>query len=252
MKKYAIVAYCSCNYKDAFDFVIKSWLKQKTEKIFIYSDGEGFTYDNDRVEIIPIFSPHTDWVEGVARKVKSLYHFYNNYDYENILFMDIDAYPIKELGDIFNENFDAALTRFTGIVSSGLFFLQRNERTKKFIYNWYSAQSEYEKNKKHWHYHVAEVLDQVSLSDISKHMHKNNQLIVKPINYNAYSFKVEDIDKWVKIEKNMDREQIAQKIKYRQEYAMKHKDIKVLHFYNNNYRNKKVVNDIFKVFGVDK
>jgi len=36
--RYSIFTICSKNYKDAYNFVIESWLRTKVEKIYVYTD----------------------------------------------------------------------------------------------------------------------------------------------------------------------------------------------------------------------
>jgi len=205
--------------------------------------------------LLPKFKKSNRWIDGVSRKVESLVHFWRDYDYDHVIFLDIDAYIIAELGGLFAQDFDVALTRFNrpkSHVSSGLFFLKRNDRTSSFIDRWNQVQTRFKRMNKHRKGRGGSVLDQKSLTIVSRKMHRMGELSVLPIDYDEYSFKVKDLSRWKKLKGLDDKRRRVRIREYEsnRKRVIGSKDIKVLHFYGNSYRNPELVSKVFREAGV--
>jgi hypothetical protein len=250
--KYAIISYCSFNYKDAFDFVIKTWLSTDVDKIYIYTDDDKWKSDNERIEIIKFFEPSTDWVINVGRKGKIVHDFTHRHDYKKYILLDVDCYLLQNLGGLFNEDFDVAISRVAKgqMVSSGIMFINKTKESVTFVDGWMKEQNRLFKNKKYRRPHKSSY-NQKSLDNVTHKAMKDKTTKVLPISYTEYSFKVKDLDKFRQDYKKKyppkEMKRRTDRYNKKQKAAVKENDIKVLHFYNNSYRNSKTVKNIFKL-----
>jgi hypothetical protein len=144
---YDIVSYCSSDYKDAYEFIVPTWLKNtKAKNIVIYTDSD-FQPLDPRVEIRKDFLPSNDWLVGTGRRIDALQKYLDSKptaDY--FVFFDIDCYvvrPFEELFDIMERHFDITLTRLAGrnehsggTATAGVFFAKNNENVRKFASDW--------------------------------------------------------------------------------------------------------------------
>lgn len=250
--KYSIVSVCTYNYKDAFDFVIDSWLRSSAENIYIYTDTDKWKSDNDRVKIINIFNNSNDWVVNVGRKCKAIKHFINNFDKDNAVLFDIDCYIHKDVADLFEKDFDLAISRIEKgrMLSSGVIFIKNNERVRKFIDKWDKTQNKFFKYKKFTQKNRG-AYDQKALHVITYKAIDDKSVKILPIGYTEYSFKVKNLDEWLKYaNKKWSKKEVSKRLsEYKTKRAMniRTKDVRVLHFYNNSYRDKNTVRTIFSL-----
>ncbi len=133
MQPYSIITLCTKNYRQAYNFVIDSWLRTKAEKIYVYTDDPEWQSSNDRVEIVHCFKYSTDWLENVGKKVFACIDVikYERTHWHNAIFIDIDCYITAELGNIFNNDFDIAATRVDEPrldTSTGFFCFRNNSQ----------------------------------------------------------------------------------------------------------------------------
>ena len=143
MAEYSIFSMCTKNYRDAYEFVIDSWLKTKARKIYIYTDDENWKSDNSRIKIIRLFDESDDWLVNVGRKfmvAKDVVKFND----ELLMFIDIDCYFVNDVGYIFDKyDFDFAVTRLYKMdteINSGLYFFHNTKHNRKFIDDWNTDQ----------------------------------------------------------------------------------------------------------------
>ncbi len=148
MAEYSIFSMCTKNYRDAYEFVIDSWLRTTAKNIYIYTDDKSWISDNDRIKIIKLFDESDDWLVNVGRKfmvAKDVVKFGDKL----LMFIDIDCYFVNDIGYIFDKyDFDFAVTRLyrrDTEINSGLYFFSNTEYNRTFINDWAEDQ---EKNYK--------------------------------------------------------------------------------------------------------
>jgi len=188
---YSIVTYCSKSYWLRFSKIIKSWLNQKSvDNIYVYTDYEiiknqiydKIIYKNIREEESTCFGLNC------ALKAESLQCFVNNNKFENILLLDIDCLIMKDVDDLFNEDFNIAVTIYpevkekyrTNNISSGFVALKNCNQVKDFINQWVERQK---------NLHNAPCRDQKALSELITDLYKNHKDIykIKLLNGNIYN-----------------------------------------------------------------
>lgn len=177
---YNIVAYCGQSYFTRFQKTIKNWCDQRSvANIYIYTDNE--VSENQIYEKIiykNIFKESTCFGVSCARKAESLKYFINNNKFENILLLDIDCLIVKDLDDLFNEDFNIAVTIYpevkpryqTNNISSGFVVLKNCNQAKDFINQWVERQK---------NLHNAPSRDQRALSELVTDLYKNKNDIYK-------------------------------------------------------------------------
>lgn len=161
MHNFDIVSYCSLNYKDAYDFVIDSWIKNSLcNNITIYTDGDLIKSNNPKVKIIKLFNKYSnDWLIGTGRRLDALKHYINSKPQcDFFCFFDIDCYVVKpfvEIFDIMKPFFDLTVTRLfprtenSSITSTaGLFFIKNNQAGCDFISDWKLLSDKYKQEKR--------------------------------------------------------------------------------------------------------
>lgn len=201
MKKnnYSIFSICTENYRDAMDFVLESWLKyDNVDNIYIYTDFNIENNIDDRVKILNTLNKTDDWLEIVGFKAIILNDFINKFNVNNFAFIDIDCYMIGDVSDIFNEDFDIAVTRMYNKrdANSGVWFCKNNENIKMFSEKWMDLQLEY-KNKNIGVRKHSSSYSQRSFSHILHAEHKNlKYLKVLPID-KKYNYEEGKVDEWV-------------------------------------------------------
>ena len=236
MSDYSIFTMCSKNYKDAYDFVIKSWLKSKAKYIYIYTDDPGWKSNNNRIIIINFFDKITDdWLVNTGRRViigKDIIKFNNN----RLVFLDIDCYLLNDIGYVFDEyDFDFAVTRLHRkniATSAGVYFFYNTEHNKRFFDDWFEKQNNnYKKRKGVVAYENSYA--QRAFSDVLRKYYKEKTHVVIDLDVNKYNRKTGKPD-----QTNCTIE------------ALKKNEVDILHFYARTWRDKKTVNKIFQYITV--
>jgi len=226
MTNYSIFTMCSKNYKDAYDFVIDSWLRMSVKHIYIYTDDPDWKSNNDRITIINLFNHITDdWLINTGRRVFAAQDVVKKAE-ERLIFLDIDCYLIRDIGHIFEDHsFDFAVTRLNRqniSVSAGIYFLYNTEHNRKFFDDWYKEQKlNYEKGKGVVAYEGSYA--QIAFSDIIRKY------------YRTGSHKVIDLDVDVYNRKAGKPQQTDLIIE-----DLKQNKIEVLHFYARTWRTKEL------------
>lgn len=204
-QEYEIFAYCSKNYEDAYNFVIDSWIKCKyVTKIYIYTDWD-LKSINDKVEIRHMFEPSNDWIVGTGRRLDVIKHYSdeNQGKKKNVLFMDIDCYIVKEVGEVFNLSFDIGITRLYSqesyaktTATAGLWFAKLTPGYYKFINDWF-ARAEVLKDEKKGllAHHISYV--QYSFTDIARA--KTDDYKVQSLDEKIYNSEHTLLDKWYRM-----------------------------------------------------
>lgn len=222
MAEYSIFTLCSKNYRDAYDFVIDTWLKTSAKYIYIYTDDETWKSDNDRIKIIKLFDESDDWLVNVGRKYQVVEDVVKFGD-KSLMFIDIDCYIVNDVGYLFDENdFDFAVTRLYNLeteINSGLYFFHNTEHNRTFINDWAMQQEKYYKmgiGVKPY----AGSFSQMGFSDTLRR-------------YNAQgTHKIMDLDPRIyhrKVGKPQQRDSAIE--------VIKQKKVEILHFYARTWRN---------------
>jgi len=203
---YEIFAYCSENYKDAYDFVINSWLKPNITKITIYTDFKLKPHDK-RIEIIPMFENQKseDWIVGTGRRLDIINHFSEmNYDSgKRILFLDIDCYIVKDVSHIFSKQFDIGITRLynneshtNNTATAGLWWARMNPQYQKFIDDWTRLARIYKNSKRGVRKHFISYV-QYSFTDVARKNLNGKKYKILPIDENFYNSEHSNNTKWL-------------------------------------------------------
>ena len=226
MVNYSIFTMCSKNYKDAYDFVIDSWLRTSVKNIYIYTDDPNWKSNNDRITIINLFdSISNDWLVNTGRRVIAAKDFIKKAG-ERLVFLDIDCYLIRDIGHVFEDyDFDFAVTRLIRPridVSAGVYFFYNTENNRKFFDEWHENQKlNYKRGKGVTAYQGSYA--QLAFSNVIRGYHRTE------------SHKVIDLDVDIYNRKTGKPPQIDSTIK-----DLKENKIEILHFYARTWRNKDV------------
>ena len=199
---FEIFAYCSKNYKDAYDFVIDSWTKLDTvTKITLYTDWE-FTPNNPKIEVIKMFDEDESWIVGTGRRLDVIKHFSykNKGTQKNVLFLDIDCYIVKDVSEIFNKDFDIAISRLNSCfhyanktATAGLWFCKLSDGYYNFIEEWFSrAQQLKNENIGLDNHRISYV--QYSFTDVAKTITPAYKVLA--IDEKIYNSEHSILDKW--------------------------------------------------------
>jgi len=200
---FEIFAYCSKNYSDAFNFVMPSWSRcESVSKITVYTDWN-YTYSDNKVEIIPMFQNSSDWIVGTGRRLDVIkkYSEDNGVSNKQVLFLDIDCYLVRNVLEVFNYEFDIAISRLNSkeshtnqTATAGLWFARLNDGYFNFIDQWFKTASDFKRlgiglQK----YHISYV--QYSFTQVAKQ--KTNNYDVMPIDENKYNSEHTLENKWI-------------------------------------------------------
>lgn len=239
MKK-VLLSYCSGNYKDSFNFVIKSWVDNTTfDKIIIYTDSNELSYNNPRVQIIKFFEPATSWIIGTGRRLDAIkdYILDKNEKYDYLCFLDIDCYVTRDFPEVFDalsNYFDIGLTRLVsgndhakGTATAGVFFLKNNIESKKFIIDWVSLADKFKKNDTMMREHKISYV-QYSFTQIAfDSFHNLTSYKILNLSEKVYNSERSDLDEWYD--------------------DVRRFKPKILHFKGNRYQNKEIVDVVFSI-----
>jgi hypothetical protein len=258
--KYVIFTVCTANYKDAYDFVIDSWLKTDVSKILIYTDDPDWKSSNKRIEIIHLFKEKTDnWLKNTGRRAFATKDVLENKQYNNVIFLDIDCYLLKDFEHVFWNNFDIGVVRFEDgkNISAGMFFIKKNNKTKDFGQAWINEQEKCHLKKRGTSpkaYYKNSPLGRPKNSSYAQLGF--NDLIrsncdyynILKLSFDKYSLKVTNVHDPVyhKYNKFLTKSQKDKELKTIQKKLEK-QNICGLHFYNTSYRNKFTVDWIFDI-----
>lgn len=221
---YTIFSICTENYKDAYDFAIDSWLNNtKAHKIIIYSDIEWEPKD-PRIKIEKIFSQSSDWGTNICRKSKASLEALNEGD--NLVFVDMDCYIRGDIGHVFRNGFDLAVTKLErkGNVSTGIYFFRNNPKTNKFMNIWENTV----KTLNGFGSRKSRPKDQVTFSSTIDKMAR--AMTISNLDYCRYNRKITDIKRT--------KEQLRN---------LKADNSLVLHFYNKSYNSSRNIDEVFGI-----
>lgn len=146
-----IVTYCSRSYWSRLEKTLNSWSSQKSvDNIYIHTDHEvdnkisnKIIYKNMREEESTCFG------QNCALKAESLQYFINNYKFNNAILLDIDCMVMKDLNDLFDEDFNIFVTVYpeikpryqTNNISAGFVAIKNCNPSKDFINKWIDRQN---------------------------------------------------------------------------------------------------------------
>ena len=229
---YCIFSMCSKNYRDAYDFVVDTWLKTDVDKIIIYTDDKDWKSNNPRIDILQIFEPSTDWLVNTGRRSICTQHVLDNYDYNKLIFLDIDCYVIKNISHVFDSDFDIAVVRWFDKIelSAGVFFINKNSKTKSFGNDWGVWSKKMKKARLGLQAHAGSYA-QIGYDKLIKSRAKKGQYNVLKLDFDQYSMKI----------KRRSTKSRYPRFFINTKKTFENLDIKVLHFYNNSYREKDTV-----------
>lgn len=235
---FEILAYCSKNYIDAYNFTINSWTKLDTcDKVHLYTDWQ-FTPDNPKVEVTKFFTNcNCNWVTGCARRLDVIKDFSEKYKNsgKNIIFMDMDCYMKSDVSEVFDRDFDIAITRLyskekytEGTASDSMWFAKMTPGYTEFIDAW------------------------VKLADEMKY---KQDTASRTILYTQYAFNKVARQK-IMLSPTCDVLALDEHI-----YNSEHSDLKkwfhdivtyhpkILHFKNGRFNDKKLIDFVFRLYG---
>ena len=233
---FEIFAYCSKNYKDAFDFVIPSWTKWDTvSKVTIYTDWP-CPCNDPKVEIVEMFEPDENWVIGTGRRLDVIQRYSKERGIcgANILFLDIDCLITGDVSHVFREKFDIAITRLNNFEShtnqtatAGLWFARLNKGYFNFIGEWFKTAKEFKTKRIGIKKHLISYV-QYSFTKVARTANKKYHVL--PIDENVYNSEHTVSSKWI--------------AKIRKANPC------ILHYKGRRFRDKKLVNQTLKAAGV--
>lgn len=226
MKIYTL---CSRGYRDAYDFVIGSWLKQPVDEVVVFTDFD-FEPEDERVKIRKVFELSDDWLINVGRKVGVCKRIANESDKgEEIIFIDVDCYLNENICGVFELPFDIAVTRLKSSVevSSGIFFWRNNNRMNQFFEAWGKIQSIYFLNKYG-----------VGARKTSYSQNAFDTLVRKKFEYFPKTVLSLDV---IRYNRKVGPTQMPKVLS-----DIRRGKVKVFHFYNNSYRDAKFVKMVFE------
>tara|TARA_E500000305_G_scaffold94884_2_gene84031 strand:+ start:1493 stop:2983 length:1491 start_codon:yes stop_codon:yes gene_type:complete len=230
--QYDILGFCSENYKDCFDFSIKSWLSTNARKIYIYTDGWTDDTQDDRIKFIDITEKDSNWINNVGKKLDCIIDYWDREDsIDNFCFLDVDNYITSDISEIFEINKTIALTRIDlphKTVSAGNVFFNKNKISKKFLFDWKKLQDKH-KIEKSWdknHWGVA--YDQTSLHELTwADIKGNNEYKITSLDSKIYNCEHNSNHFWVE--------------------KIKESKSKILHFKAKKWQDEKLVQEIKKI-----
>jgi len=236
--KFEIFAYCSKNYKDAYDFVIDSWANlNNVTRITIYTDWD-FHPNKNKVNTIQLFEKESDnWLVGTGRRLDVIRHFsdLNKNESKNILFLDIDCFISDDPSEVFSYDFDIAISRLGNnsgryskqTATAGLWFAKLTPGYYNFINDWLVLAERFKKQKKGvTDFKISYV--QYSFTDVARK--KTNNYKILPIDENVYNNEDSALDKWYN--------------------KIRRYKPKILHYKGRRFRDKKVIDKTFKLIGL--
>lgn len=234
---FLIYTICTHDYKDAYDLVIDSWLKKTSAyKILVYTDKK-WDSGKERVSIIerlPEVRGSSDrWLSAVRWKRKLTEEVLGMMAKgDSAVFMDIDCYLLGDIGDVFQKDFDLAVTRlFTGrrlTVSTGIFWFRKTDYMVHFMTSWERIEKILKSKKKDRARACSN--NQRSFSDAARTFHRLGHMKIKDMNHGIWNRKFH--------KGHLERNDLMDQVRT--------KKIKVLHFYNNSYREPGFIEELFK------
>lgn len=97
------VTYCSKSYEDSLRLCLPWWFKcGGIDRAIIYTDCEDLNVGeyNDKVTVVPMFSPSEDWLVSVGRQPEVACHYAENApDGQGFVFMGTDCLTIRDITD---------------------------------------------------------------------------------------------------------------------------------------------------------
>lgn len=233
MQPYSIITLCTKNYREAYNFVIDSWLRTKAERIYVYTDDSEWKSNNDRIEIVHYFRPSNDWLLNVGKKVFCcIDSIKRRQPVDNFIFLDIDCYIMQEVGSLFDYGYDVdiAATRVDEPrldTSTGFFCFRNNDIVKNFFLQWQADQETVRKNRRG----VKEgcgAYEQIAFSELLRKRRGSGDLKVLSLNADWYNCKT--------------------RLALINHDALKDPRLKVLHFYTKSFLDQECIAEVNKTF----
>lgn len=237
LPQYEILAYCSKNYQDALEFVLDSWTSiPSVSKVNLYTDWD-YISKNSKVEVNHFFFDVSySWIEGTGRRLDVIrdYSNLNKGKSKNVLFLDIDCYIAKDVGEIFNSDFDIAISRLgnkesytQSTATAGLWFCKLSPGYFNFIADWFNTANDF-KNKKIGLKDNKVSYVQYSFTDVARRNTKRYRVL--PIDEYIYNSEHSDLDAWYKL-------------------IRKHHP-KILHFKGRRFRDNEIIKKVFNLMRI--
>jgi len=191
-KMYDIITYCSENYKNCFEFSIKSWIESDVRKIYVYTDGWSDESLSEKLVFVNISEKTDDWVKNVGKKIMCVNHYWNLLDsVDCFCFLDMDNYITAPFGEVFDSIQSVGLTRIDlphKTVSAGNVFIRKNEISRKFVDAWESLQTEHQSTKSYHNGYRGVAHDQTSLHDLTwEDLRGSNQYKITSLASHTYN-----------------------------------------------------------------
>lgn len=141
MKNYfSIITLCTEQHKDSYNIFIEEWAKNTSvNSVFIFTD---FDWEIKTDKIQPINLVKQNHILG--DKSRAILHVLKNMSHiKNILFLDSDCYINRDIGHVFDLEFDWLVTNClshsepmsSGDISSGVIFIKNNDKSRSIAQN---------------------------------------------------------------------------------------------------------------------
>lgn len=189
-----ILTICTKNYKPGLDFCMPTWQKiSGLKKITVITDFE--QEDDGIVEYLQWMRPSTDWLEVVGRKVLMIKRYIAEENPDRFIFLDVDCYLTRDIGDVFQVPFDLAVTRLyhPKTASTGIIYFNVNNAVRWFLSEWQQRQSDYRNRGIGVRPH-RQSYSQISFSDI---LREATWMDVFPLSGDVYNSEDDNVDRWV-------------------------------------------------------
>ncbi len=139
----AVLSVCTGDYGEAFEKLVPSWVG-KGGDVIVYTDKP---YSVVGVEIRDTLSTPENWIDAVGCKAKVVQEFIKEDKYDRILFTDMDCYIRQGFEEIWNHDFDIAVSSKAHAkadsIACGTYFARNNSAFKRFVGEWVELQEEY-------------------------------------------------------------------------------------------------------------
>lgn len=110
---FTIVLTCSRDYRDRLGFCLPSMITSRANRILIYTeDDTEIGLNHSKIEVVKLGWEQVTYAEACARKVDATIDAMMR-GYDNVLQADIDVLLTGDVGEVFERDFDIAVTSFT-------------------------------------------------------------------------------------------------------------------------------------------
>jgi hypothetical protein len=136
--------------------------------------------------------------EHCTNKIKAIQSAIKQYPNENIVYLDTDVIQTRELPEIWTH--DIIATRmvirperpYYKEVNAGVFFMKSNERTARFVEEWFELDKQYQQDP------TIPYPEQRAFNDLCYKYYDSGEISVSNISENLFNFERDDTKEWMK------------------------------------------------------